>query len=89
MRVQTLRDVTHRNGRTDEEGKNECYAPHVSLPRTTTTRTARTSHIVARSPGFHIEGIENSQKRKAPGNSIDYDLLSFRGKLVDDGTQEE
>jgi len=60
-----------RNGRTDEEGKNEC------------------SYIVARSPRLHIEGIENSQKRKAPGDSIDYDLLSFRGKLVDNGTQEE
>jgi hypothetical protein len=53
--TKTLRDATHRNCRTDKEGKNECYAPRVSLPRTSTTRTARTSYIVASSPRFHIE----------------------------------
>jgi len=51
--------------------------------------TARTKYIVTVSPKSHIDGIENSQKRETPGDSIDDDFLSFRGKLVDDGTQEE
>jgi hypothetical protein len=44
---------------------------------------------VAFSPNFHIGGIENSQKRKMPGDSINNDFLSFREELVDDGAQEE
>jgi hypothetical protein len=44
---------------------------------------------VTRSPRLHIDGIENSQKRETPGDPIDNDFLSFRGKLVDDSTQEE
>jgi hypothetical protein len=49
----------------------------------------RTDHIVMRSPEIHINSIEDTQKRETPGDSIDDDLFPFRGKLVDDGTQEE
>lgn len=52
-------------------------------------RGPRTKYIVAFSPNFHIGGIENSQKRKMPGDSINNDFLSFREELVDDGAQEE
>jgi len=44
---------------------------------------------MAGSPKFHIGGIENSQKSETPVNSINDNLLSFRGKLIDDGTQKE
>jgi hypothetical protein len=61
----------------------------VRLARTSATRIARTNYIVAGSPKSHIGGIENSQKCEAPVNSINDNLLSFRGKLIDDGTQKE
>lgn len=41
------------------------------------------------SPKFHVDGIENSQKCETPVDSINDNLLSFRGKLIDDGTQKE
>jgi hypothetical protein len=49
----------------------------------------RTENIVIRSPKVDINGIENTQQWKTPRNPIDNDLFSVRGKLVDDGTQEE
>jgi hypothetical protein len=49
----------------------------------------RTESIVIRSPEVDINGIENTQERKTPRNPIDNDLFAVRGKLVDDGTQEE
>ena len=88
-RTSTLQNATHRNCRTDEEGKNECYEPRVSLARTSPFRTTRTNYILMRSPRLHIDGIEKSQERETPGDPIDDDFLSFRSKLVDDGTQEE
>ena len=60
----------------------------VSLARTS-TRAARTNYKVAGSPKFHIGSIENSQKCETPVDSINDNLLSFRGKLIDDGTQQE
>jgi hypothetical protein len=62
---------------------------HISLARTPTTRAVRTNYVLAGSPKFHIGGIENSQKCETPVNSINDNLLSFRGKLIDDGTQKE
>lgn len=56
---------------------------------TSATRTTRTNYIVAFSPDFDIGGVEKSQKRETPVDSINDNFLSFRGKLVDDGTQEE
>ena len=53
------------------------------------TTTTRTNYIVTSSPRPHIDGLENSQKRETPRDPVDNDFLSFRGKLVDDGTQEE
>lgn len=64
-------------------------ASFVSLARTSTTKAARTNCILAGSPKFHISGIENSQKRETPVNSINDNLLSFRGKLINDGSQKE
>jgi len=61
----------------------------ISLGRTFATRAARTNYIMAGSPKFHIDGIENTQKRETPVNSINDNLLSFRGKLIDDGTEKE
>jgi hypothetical protein len=61
----------------------------VSLARTSATRAARTNYILAGSPKSHIDGIENSQKCETPVDSINNNLLSFRGKLIDDGTQKE
>jgi hypothetical protein len=40
-------------------------------------------------PQPHIDGVENSQECETPVNSINYNLLPFRGKLIDDGTQKE
>ena len=42
-----------------------------------------------RCPKVHINGVEYPQKRETPGYSVDDDLLSVRGKLVDDGAQQE
>jgi hypothetical protein len=42
-----------------------------------------------RSPKVHIYGVEQSQKRKTPGDSVNDDLLSVRGELVDNGAQQE
>ena len=61
----------------------------VSLARTSATRAARTNYILAGSPKFYIGGIKNSQKCETPVYSINDNLLSFRGKLIDDGTQKE
>jgi len=61
----------------------------ISLAGTSATRTARTHYILAGSPKPHVDGIEDSQKCEAPVDSIDDNLLSFRGKLVDNGTQKE
>jgi hypothetical protein len=61
----------------------------VSLARTSATRAARTNYIVAGSPKSHVDSIENSQKCETPADSINDNLLAFRGKLVDDGTQKE
>lgn len=59
------------------------------MTHTCVTRDTRTNYIVAGSPNSHIGGIENSQKCETPVDSIDDDLLSFRGKLIDDGAQKE
>lgn len=64
-------------------------ASFVSLARTFTTKDARTDYIVAGSPEFHISGIENSQKCETPVDSINDNLLPFRGKLINDGSQKE
>ena len=61
----------------------------VSLARTSATRAARTNYIVVGSPKFHIGCIENSQKCESPAYSVNDNLLSFRSKLIDDGTQKE
>lgn len=61
----------------------------VSLARTSATRTAHTHNILARSPKSHIDSIEYSQKCETPIDSINDNLLSFRGKLIDNGTQKE
>ncbi len=42
-----------------------------------------------RRPKVHIHRVEYCQKRETPGDSVDDDLLSIRGKLIDDGTQQE
>jgi len=47
------------------------------------------NYILAGSPKSHVDGIENSQKCETPMDSINNDLLSFRGELIDDGTQKE
>ena len=80
---------THRNGRTDKKGKNECCESLLSMARTSVTRAARTKYILLGSPNFHIGSIENSQKCETPIYSINDNFLSFRSKLIDDGTQEE
>lgn len=49
--------------------------------------SSRTIYIVLRSPKVHVYGVEKSQKRETPGDSVNDDLLSVRGKLVDNGTQ--
>ena len=64
-------------------------ASSVSLACTSATKDARTDYIVAGSPKLHIGATENSQKCETPVDSINNNLLSFRGKLIDDGTQEE
>ena len=46
-----------------------------------------TEYKVLRSPEVHIYGVEQRQKREAPGDPVDDNLLSVRGKLVDDGAQ--
>jgi len=51
--------------------------------------SARTKYILLGSPKVHIYGVEYSQKRETPGDSVDNDLLPVRGKLVDDGAQQE
>jgi hypothetical protein len=61
----------------------------VSLARTSAARAARTNYIMAGSPKFHVDGIEKCQKGETPVDSINDNLLAFRGKLVDDGTQKE
>jgi hypothetical protein len=61
----------------------------VSLPRASATRAARTNYIMAVSPKSHIGSIENSQNCETPADSINDNLLSFRGKLIDDGAQKE
>jgi hypothetical protein len=61
----------------------------ISLTCTFATRAARTHYIVAGSPKFHVDGIKNSQKCETPVYSINDNLLSFRGKLIDNGAQEE
>lgn len=61
----------------------------VSLACTSATKAARTDYIVAGSPKLYIGATENSQKCETPVDSINDNLLSFRGKLIDDGTQEE
>lgn len=59
------------------------------MPRASATSAARTNYIMLGSPKFHVDGIENSQKCETPVDSINDNLLSFRGKLIDDGTQKE
>ena len=46
-----------------------------------------TEYKVLRSPEVHIYGVEQRQKREAPGDPVNDNLLSVRGKLVDDGAQ--
>jgi hypothetical protein len=49
----------------------------------------QTEYMMIRSPKVDINGIENTQERKTPSNTIDNDPFAFRSKLVDDGAQEE
>jgi len=61
----------------------------VSYGGTDQERKDERRNILPRSPEVHKSCIENPQKGKAPMNSVDDDLFPFRGKLVEDGTQEE
>ena len=50
---------------------------------------SRTIYIALRSPKVHVYGVEKSQKRETPGDSVNDDLLSVRGELVDNGAQQK
>ncbi|SRR6266702_977525 len=81
--------VTHCHSGADEKGKYECCTHHVSMHVGCRVMSARTKYILLGSPKVHIYGVEYSQKRETPGDSVDNDLLPVRGKLVDDGAQQE
>ena len=49
----------------------------------------RTNDVVIRGPKIHVNSIEETQKRKTPGYSIDNDPFSFRGELIKDRAQQE
>jgi hypothetical protein len=49
----------------------------------------QTEYMMIRSPKVDKNGIENTEERKTPRNSIDNDPFAFRSKLIDDGAQEE
>jgi hypothetical protein len=43
-----------------------------------------TDNVVSVSPGVHIYGIQNSQKRKAPWDTFDDSFVAGFKELVDD-----
>jgi hypothetical protein len=45
--------------------------------------------IMTGSPEINIDGIQDTEERETPGNTIDDDTFSTGDKLVDDGTKEE
>lgn len=40
-------------------------------------------------PEVYVNGVENTEKRQAPRNTVDDDLLSGGGELVDDGSEQQ
>lgn len=45
--------------------------------------------ITAMSPEVDVDGIENTEERESPGNSVDDNSFSIGEELVDDGAEEE
>ena len=43
---------------------------------------ARTNNVVLHVPHVHINSIQDSEERKAPGDTIDDNTLSLREELV-------
>ena len=49
----------------------------------------RTCNVVVPGPEVDVDGVQDGEEGKTPGDAVDDDLLSAIEELVDDGSEEQ